>query len=91
MTGWVCNGVEFNVGDTVRVVRFEESGAEDGMGDAGKWDNTWTDGMDEILKYPTLTHQIHEINEMGVMFVNEPDCHDFMEYMYPLSVLEKVN
>lgn len=89
MTVWVYNGVEFNIGDRVRVVRFEQDKAPNGMGEGVAWGNTWQDTMDQAIGFE---FEVFEIDpELGVLFCPLVDC-DFpaADYGYPLSVLQKV-
>ena len=74
MIKWVHNGVEFSVGDKVKVVRKVCEGTE------GDWDNVWVDDMDNSVGE---VFTISEISHEGVMF---EECY----YIYPLSCLEKV-
>lgn len=89
--GWVYNGVEFNVGDRVQIFTTEVSEAEDAMGPGtGQWPNTWVDQMDYAVGG---IHEIEEIREEGVGFVSYVDentLHPHMGYLFPLSVLVKV-
>lgn len=99
---WEYNGVEFNPGDRVKVVRLEHDAAPNGMGSGIQWDNNWigrekdadgntvVDGMDGAIGHEFV---INTIDERGVIFT------DFVEqeldfepslYAYPLSVLEKM-
>lgn len=74
MIKWVHNGVEFSVGDKVKVVRKVCEDTE------GAWGNAWVDDMDNSVGE---VFTISEISHEGVMF--EECC-----YIYPLSCLEKV-
>jgi hypothetical protein len=89
---WVCNGVEFKVGDTVRVVREEQTGAPNGMGEGVKWENCWSgfDGNTELGMDKWLGRKgtIEDISVEGVTF-EMPD--DELSYSFPLTSLEKVN
>ena len=74
MIKWMSNGVEFSVGDKVKVVRKVCERTE------GAWDNAWVDDMDLSVGE---VFTISEISHDGVVF--EECC-----YSYPLSCLEKV-
>ena len=84
---WIYNGVEFKSGDRVKIVRFEESFAPNAMGENIVWDNTWIEPcMDELIGSEGT---IAWIENAGVWFfdiVGETT----IDYMFPLSVLEKV-
>lgn len=81
MSKWISNGVEFNVGDTVKVVRSVRSESENGMGCGIRWDNTWANGaMDEAIGN---SYSVTDISEQGVGL-------DGNDYNYPLAALEKV-
>lgn len=84
---WVYNGVEFKVGDIVRVMGLAVTEEEDGMGLGQKWENSWVDDMDNALGH---IFEINEIREEGAFFVEfEGEINDG-GYGYPLSVLQKV-
>lgn len=87
---WIYNGVEFKVGDKVLIFSTEVADAENGMGDGEKWDNMWIEDMDYAVGG---VHEIEAISEYGVEFVqyvDEPSLHPHQGYLYPLSVLLKV-
>lgn len=95
---WIYNGVEFRVGDYVKVVRFAESGQKDGMGEGIDWDNTWVNcefydgGMDAAITRG-YTFEIIEIDECGVYFADFADLDEqpmCVKFSYPLSVLQHV-
>jgi len=93
---WVYNGVEFKVGDTVRVMRQEEDDAPNGMGDGIPWENSWIGGtVEQSLKgeYKTdmdaflgLEFVIEDIDFYGVTFEDSSGY----AYAFPLSSLDKV-
>lgn len=94
---WTNDGVTFQVGDVVRVVRMVESFDPNGMGSGKKWDNTWAGsclnqaGMDG---YFGLEFTISDINEQGVFF-EIPENLEGTEYTiggygFPLKALEIV-
>lgn len=88
---WICNGVEFKVGDKVRVVRQVESFDPNGMGNGVEWENTWcsADGDWKAMDgYLGLEFTIAEIESYGVTF--ETDL-DGLSYALPLAALEKVS
>lgn len=79
---WFVNGVEFNVGDKVRVMRQVESFDPNGMGDGVEWENTWVDDMDRFLG---LEFEISDFSPEGVD-LSEETCF----YLFPLTALDKV-
>lgn len=84
---WVCQGVEFNIGDSVFVFFPEETDAPDGMGRDRQWYNSWVEGMDYAIGG---TFEIADIREEGVEFVeyvDEQSLHPHGGYLYPLSSL----
>lgn len=93
---WIYNGVEFNVGDKVRVMRQEETDAPNGMGEGVQWLNSWVGpeagaffsaeerGMDAYLG---MEFEIEHISAEGVSFVGH--CHN-ESYLFPLSSLDKI-
>lgn len=89
---WEYNGIEFSVGDRVRVVRLPDDRVG-GMGPGTVWENIWVKGMDAAI---TLGHagvdfEIYDIRIEGVEFAPLVDCDCFLtDYLYPLSSLEKV-
>lgn len=83
---WQYNGVDFRVGDTVKIVRLEEEEAPNGMGDGKVWQNAWAPAMDQTIGF---TYEINDIDENGVHFVSDED-HDNW-YAYPLSALENLS
>lgn len=93
---WVYNGVEFNVGDKVKIVRIEEDDAPNGMGVGKQWVNNWADGVSYrgtifqgMSSYLGYEYEINDIDETGVYFVVDESHTN--EFGYPLSALEKVN
>lgn len=78
---WVCNGIEFTVGDKVRVLREYDSAEKgDGMGTGCVFSNSWAPGMDkEIGKEFT----IRSIDSTGVSFKEAG-------YGWPLCVLKNL-
>lgn len=91
---WAYDGMQFKVGDTVRIA-FNGGGEwapvfkANGMGDGVDWDNKWEEEMDIAVGG---VHDIEEINEHGVYFVNYVDdasLHPHRGYGYPLSVLTR--
>lgn len=97
MRKWVCNGVEFKVGDKVRVMRRVKDNDPDGMGEGIPWQNNWIAaetgwaGMDGFLG---LTFEIEDITAEGATFVVAEKYRKFVEhdaqYAFPLSCLDKV-
>lgn len=87
---WVYNGVEFKSGDKVKVVRFEETDAPNGMGEGKVWNNSWEPDMDKAI---SLEFEINHIDTSGAYFVVAAE-YDYnfspIHYTYPLSVLEKI-
>jgi hypothetical protein len=84
--------VEFREGDRVKVVRFEENLAPNGMGEGIEWDNTWVNARYEdngtinlnMDGYFGIEFVINHIDQSGVEFEND------LGYAFPLSSLEKV-
>jgi hypothetical protein len=87
MTGWVYDGVEFNSGDRVMVAGFTDSFDPNGMGEGVKWFNVWEDEMNDAIFHE---FEINHISEEGVCFVDIEGYTSSM-YMFPLSVLKKIN
>lgn len=82
---WDYNGVVFEPGDRVRVVRFAETLETGGMGNGVDWDNCWIQGdMDD---YIGLDFTIDNIYVEGVEFVETVGG---WKYRFPLSVLVKI-
>lgn len=89
---WVYNGVEFNIGDRVRVVRLPAD-RRDAMGPGVIWENIWVGDMDPIipLSHTGVDFEILDIGIDGVEFAPLVDCEcDLTEFLYPLCSLEKV-
>lgn len=84
---WIYNGVEFKKGDYVKIARFEESFAPNGMGYGREWDNTWLQGTMDLFIGRTAT--IEWIDDYGVIF-SDYEGEENIGYAWPLSVLEKV-
>jgi hypothetical protein len=86
---WILNGVEYRVGNVVRVMRQVEDYDPNGMGDGMEWDNTWiaSDGEDLGMdEYLGLSFEIAEISEEGVFFEGADAC----SYAFPLASLDKI-
>ena len=84
---WTFGGVEFNVGDRVKVIGFAEDGQEDGMGDGFNWYNSWTPEMDNSIG---REFEISEIRPEGAHFMEIEGEYIEGGYGYPLSVLQRV-
>lgn len=83
MTQYKVNGIEFNVGDKVRIERSTVDRDPDGMGAGVEWENSWTDNMDdEIGKEFTISH----IGPAGAHLFG--DRHD---YGWPLNVMTNLS
>lgn len=80
MTKWIFNGVEFNVGDKVKVLRKIERRDPDGMGNGKEWKNGWTGGMNIHIG---SVQEIDGISDCGASFVG-------VTYGWPLAALEKL-
>lgn len=92
LEGWVYEGVEFNIGDSVKVMRLPTN-KEGAMGPGTVWENIWVEGMDGVLQlgHDGVEFEIHDITIEGVEFAPIVDCEcEYVEYLYPLSSLEKV-
>lgn len=77
---WICNGVEFKVGDKVKIVRKVASHCGNGMGEGVEWENIWEMSMDNYIgEIATIDY----IGYAGVSFEEGG-------YGWPLSALEKV-
>lgn len=91
---WVCNGVSFQSGDKVKIVRIEETGASGGMGKGIQWENDWSDYMSEMPTvydmgyYMGHSYEINHIDETGAYFVDDEDHKN--PFGYPLTALEKM-
>jgi len=83
---WIYNGVEFKPKDRVRIVRFERSFAPGAMGENIVWDNTWESNMDALIGNEGT---IAWIETAGVTFF-DVEGETTIDYMWPLSVLERV-
>lgn len=88
MTKWICDGVEFKVGDKVKVVRSSTTGAVNGMGEGILWENTWDSVMDDAFG---MTGIISEITTLGIYFETIIEDSYLKGLGYPLTSLEKVN
>lgn len=78
---FVCNNVEFKVGDKVRVMREVETGDSNGMGEGQSWENSWEEGMTLCLG---LEFEIENIyRDIGAEFKGG-------SYIFPLAALMKV-
>lgn len=88
---WVYNGVEFKPGDRVLIAYngHEKFFRKSGMGHGIDWQNTWSSDM----RYGVGgVHEIEEIDESGVKFVefvDDTSLYPHLNYRYPLSVLVK--
>lgn len=81
---WMYNGVEFKVGDRVKVVSDAESLDPNGMGVGVKWENTWAGSCGEYLHmdgYIGLEFEIADISELGVFFSDD------FTFGFPLSCM----
>jgi predicted DNA-binding antitoxin AbrB/MazE fold protein len=76
------DGVMFEAGDKVKVVRIGMSRDPDGMGPGKLYENAWMTSMDNSLGE---TFTIKSIGSNGVYFVE-----DDYQLGYPLNVLEKI-
>ena len=84
---WIYNGVEFKVGDRVKVVSDAVTNDPNGMGAGVEWNNCWVHatnedgylqmGMDGFI---SMEFEIHDIDEHGVYFSEE-------SYGFPLSCM----
>jgi hypothetical protein len=81
MAKWIYNGVEFKVGDRVKVVRKVASFAHHGMGNDLEWDNSWVEP--EMCSELGVTGKVTPISRRGV-------CVNELGFGYPLAALEKV-
>jgi hypothetical protein len=77
---WVYNGVEFKVGDTVKVMQKTPSHAPNGMGEGIEWRNSWNSGLDCYLGAEGV---IYSIEDSGCWLESS-------SYGYPLASLKKV-
>lgn len=88
---WIYNGVEFRIGDRVKVVSDAASYDQNGMGPGVKWLNGWENafnyegrlhmGMDG---YIGMEFEIEDISQEGVYFVGYSSENS---YGFPLSSL----
>lgn len=89
---WIYNGVEFNVGDRVKVVDIAENFEENGMGFGVYWNNVWAHSymdVDQNLHmgmdgYIGMEFTIEDISEEGVFFEGYQDG---VSYGFPLSCM----
>ena len=85
----VYNGVEFNVGDRVKVLRAFGVGEMNGMGSLGEWDNEWVGEMDHCIGNEYAIVAAYDV--VGVELDTSGDEHLVgTGYGFPLSVLQKV-
>lgn len=82
-TKWVSNGVEFQVGDKVKVVRTVRDDASNGMGDGVVWNNVWIDTMTESIGTIAI---VIGIDKHGA-YLNG----DEFEFGWPLLALENLS
>lgn len=78
MAKWTFNGVEFKVGDKVKIVRKVE-GKYGGMGHGKDWHNSWVSTMTRSIG---KTDEITDITDNGVSLKGEG-------FGWPLAALEK--
>lgn len=86
MAKWICKGVEFKVGDKVKVVRSCKRHDRDGMGDGVEWLNSWVDEMNTIIGKEVI---IKSIEREGVRFISVEGVD--IECSYPLKSLDKIS
>jgi hypothetical protein len=78
MSKWVYNGVEFKVGDKVKIIQKVEAHAKDGMGQDKEWMNCWNPEMTPLIQ---KKDKITSITDQGVGF-------EELGFFWPLSSLE---
>lgn len=79
MSEWTYNGVEFKVGDKVKIVRQVESLAIGGMGDGKAWKNSWASSMSDSIG------NVAEITSISILGAKlSTAC-----FGWPLAALEK--
>lgn len=84
MSEWIYNGVEFQIGDRVKVVRDAEDGDPNGMGAGRSWNNGWIhaeNGYQLMDGYIGLEFEVADIDEHGVFFSEDHT------YGFPLSCM----
>lgn len=88
---WIYNGVEFKVGDRVKVVSDAPTADPNGMGVGIEWENSWVHAeylfgaaYPHMDGYIGLEFVIEDIDETGVIFEDGDGC---VSYAFPLSCM----